>query len=65
MSAPHYSLNTHMPLLLVRIQHLKLHSFKGLQEGQYSAESYAETQSTQTEFRSLNYKYIYQKSFYF
>lgn len=61
MLALHYSLSN-MPL---RIQHLKLHSFKGCKKIQYSAKSYAETQSRQSEFKALVANAFIQKSFYF
>lgn len=49
-----------MHLLIVKIQHCKLHSFKRLQEG-HQAQAHAETARQSGAFRSPDYKHIYKE----
>lgn len=65
MSTLRYSLNANMLLIVVRIQHLKLHAFKGCTKVSTQPRHTRREQSRVAEFKSHNYKYIYQKSFYF
>lgn len=57
--------DANMLLTLVRIQHLKLHSFKRLHEVSLQPSHTRKQQSRVAELRSLHSKYIYQKSFLF
>lgn len=61
MSAIHYSLKANMPLILVRIQDLKLHSFKRLQEVNKQPSHLLKQHSRVAEFTSLNYRYVNQE----